>query len=482
MPAYFVSKFTNFYPSRRETKLLFHGVTGALDEVSPHLAKLLHQTRSQSNPITDQNVSETDITLLVSRGHLTIYPPTEEQTKYEEYVAALHSKRREVKSSYVMIIPSYSCNLRCPYCFQNSLRDDSRFPGLRSMVPSFAEMLFKRTIPNLLGSNYNRMHLTLYGGEPFTKDNYLAIATVLKYTQQRDHQVTAITNGTNVHLFPEFFGPEMGLVSGVQISLDGPKHLHDKSRVPGCGGETFETITKNAKLLADNGVEVVLRVNVTTECGDYLSHLATELEERGLTGHPRIGAYCRAVHEVHTPSSQDKFPEVFTQWKLTHKMEELKLASFSSPLHRTCSSINSSLDTENGVKLNRTSFCMQNRPSAFIFDQLGDVYGCYDEAGYRSLRIGEVDSDGVAQLNDRYKINQTRTLISHEPCRSMLNWPNLRRGVLPWLAQQRNHFFQLLRLPKRSWLHAALSIFTRVEFPPPMIRALACLNSQMWHP
>ena len=54
-----------------------------------------------------------------------------------------------------------------------------------------------------------------------------------------------------------------------------------------------------------------------------------------------------------------------------------------------------------------------------MFDPYGDVYGCYDEAGYTNKRIGVVTNEGLLDFVDnRYNTCQSRNVASHEPCRS----------------------------------------------------------------
>ena len=416
---YFVSNYLNIYPSNRDTHILMHGVTGAIDEVSNDMGLMLSRCRRKQQSIEESEFDSTDFELLRSRGYLTALSHDAEVDAFVEYVNRLHKKNRaSVSSGFVMLAVSYECNLRCPYCYQNELRDRNG-PSLRSMSPDFVDTLFTKTIPALYGSTANRLQISLYGGEPFTPENVPAIEQALYYAHLRGHDVSAISNGTRINEFPNLFGEEHGKVNSVQISLDGIPEIHNKSRIPISGEKTFDTIVENIHWLSAKGVKISLRVNVTLESLGTLKDLEKILDQRGVSKLRNVSVYCNAVHEAHTKTKTDVFPEIFSQWKLANEMEKKGVSSMASPYDKTCGIIRNLFDDRENILLNKTMFCMENRPYSLLFDPYGDVYGCYEEAGYKNKRIGYVTNEGLVDFVDnRYETYQSRNVASHEPCRS----------------------------------------------------------------
>jgi uncharacterized protein len=396
-----------------------HGVTGAIDEVSNDMGLMLSRCRRKKQSIEESEFDSTDFELLRSRGYLTALSHDAEVDAFVEYVNRLHKKNRaSVSSGFVMLAVSYECNLRCPYCYQNELRDRNG-PSLRSMSPDFVDTLFTRTLPALYGSTANRLQISLYGGEPFTPENVPAIEQALYYAHLRGHDVSAISNGTRVNEFPNLFGEEHGKVNSVQISLDGIPEIHNKSRIPISGEKTFDTIVENIHWLSAKGVKISLRVNVTLESVGTLKDLEKILDQRGVSKLRNVSVYCNAVHEAHTKTKTDVFPEIFSQWKLANEMEKKGVSSMASPYDKTCGTMRNLFDDRGKIFLNKTMFCMENRPYSLLFDPYGDVYGCYEEAGYKNKRIGFVTSEGLVDFVDnRYETYQSRNVASHEPCRS----------------------------------------------------------------
>lgn len=416
---YFVSNYLNIYPSNRETHILMHGVTGAIDEVSNEMGLMLSRRRRKQQSMEESECDAPDFEWLHSRGYLTALSYEAEVDAFVEYVNKLHQKSRaSVSAGFVMLAVSYACNLRCPYCYQNELRD-KKGPSLRSMSPDFVDTLFTKTIPALYGSAANRLQISLYGGEPFTPENVPAIEQALYYAQLRGHDVSAISNGTRVNEFPNLFGEEHGKVNNVQISLDGIPEIHDKSRIPISGEKTFDTIVENIHWLSAKGVNIALRINVTWESLGTLKELENILDERGVSNLRNVSVYCNAVHEAHTKTETDVFPEIFSQWKLANEMEKKGVSSMASPYDKTCGIMRNLFDDRGNIFLNKTMFCMENRPYSLLFDPYGDVYGCYEEAGYTNKRIGVVTNEGLVDFVDnRYDTYQSRNVASHEPCRS----------------------------------------------------------------
>ena len=416
----FVSNFTNVYPAAdKATKLLFHGVTGAIDEVSVDLAQLLGSHRVSRQPLPQGSIPDRELALLRNRGYLTALDRDSELSGYHDYVRELHARRTGQASPYAMLIPSYQCNLACPYCFQNKLREGGGPAARAVMSRTYVRELFELVMPSLYGERYDQLSITLYGGEPFLPQNAEAIDEIVGFTRSRGHQVNAISNGTFDESFLRFFhADEPGFVNSVQISLDGDRERHDRSRTSAAAGPTFDKILANIHRLGERGVGVSIRINVTREAQDSLPLLQAQLEESGVLRYDSVGAYTRAVHEIHTRDDASEFPEIMSQWTLHRSLEAFGIDRMSSPVNRVCSDVRRILQSKSGIKLNRTHYCMQNRPLAFIFDGLRDVYGCYDEAGYPRRAIGKVGEDSSVTFTPLYQTYLGRSLAEYEPCNS----------------------------------------------------------------
>jgi uncharacterized protein len=416
-PQLFASKFTNAYPVDYDSSVLFQSVTGAIDIVSRDVARSLVRHRNACEPLETQDIPTEVIDQLRQRGHLTFQNPIDEQTTYEHFVTELHKRRQELASGYVMIVTTYACNLRCPYCFQNIVRD--RQPSASSfLTPDMVDTYFRRTLPAALRSTFEDLHVTLYGGEPFLANAIPAVERILHYSRVRGFSVSAISNGTTIHHNAHLFGTVPGTVSSVQITLDGPPKDHDVSRIPTTGTPTFFEIIRNIELLANAGVQVQVRVNTTKSVAPNLPELESILAERGLLNRPNISIYTRSVHGIHSPVDGTPSVSGYGEWHLVRDMSKSGVQALRSPLDRAQSDVRRILVAPDRIFERSTNFCMQNRSNALILDHRGDVYGCYEEAGFPKRAIGKVTADGVIEFGERHKKNLSRTLVSYDPCRT----------------------------------------------------------------
>ena len=414
----FVSRYLSTYLSRRGTSLLFHGVSGAVDEIPTHLARVLERRRDTGRPLVRGELTDAEALALLVRGHLTPLDPPAELARFERYVARLHGLSAAAEKSTLMLLPSYACNLRCPYCFETPTRKQGAPATLRLMTEAFIDELFERVLPDAFGELEEGTEVRLYGGEPFLPAHLPVIRRVLGHAARRRLRVSATTNGTLVHEALECFGPGVGQIGSAQLSLDGPPAIHDRSRVAPGGPGTFERIVQSAILLAGRGTKVGVRINVTAEVAGHLPALAEALRAREAFGVENLSCYCAAVSPVRGSDAR-AFPELLTTAALQEAMGRANLEDLlGSPLKQTRDQVERLFRGAGTLETDRTCFCMLGRRESIAVDPAGDVYGCYKEAGDPDRRVGTITARGRLVMNERHALYRRRTVSSFEPCRS----------------------------------------------------------------
>jgi radical SAM protein with 4Fe4S-binding SPASM domain len=131
------------------------------------------------------------------------------------------------------------CNLRCAHCYQGAeLPQEVPLPRLLEILGQFESMLAdlrQRASPARLPA-----HLTLTGGEPFVRQDFLDFLEIIASRSQR-YSFAILTNGTLIE--PELartlkrLGPRF-----VQVSLEGTQATHDRIRGPGNFERTVSAI------------------------------------------------------------------------------------------------------------------------------------------------------------------------------------------------------------------------------------------------
>ena len=148
----------------------------------------------------------------------------------------------------LIVLPTEHCNFRCSYCYE----DFSIGKMKRPIVEGLKELIAERV------HDLDKLYISWFGGEPL-----LATSIILEVTSfARDLFVSngkqfgsgMTTNGYRLSS-QRFLELSRAGVERYQISLDGPRQIHDKTRLRSDGAGTFDRIWGNlisiAALLED---------------------------------------------------------------------------------------------------------------------------------------------------------------------------------------------------------------------------------------
>lgn len=390
----------------RQASLLFNGMNGCMDEVPRALAELL----SAGEDAGVNSLSEANLAFLAGRGHLTTLGPAEETERFREYVSALHRKRCDSTSSGgLLLLLGYHCNLACRYCYQQKHRPHK---SSAVMTPRMVDDIFGKHLGSLL-PGMEKKQLFFYGGEPFLPANVPAILRALEHAKRLGMSARAISNATMLDAMPDIFGAEPGKVDWVQVSLDGWRELHDSSRIPASGEATFDTIIDNIRLLIDKGAKVAIRLNLDRKSVEDTPTLLEHLKSKRIAGHPNVNIYGSPLHDNLCEVDASDFVDISG---LAERVFEFGI-NLEHPISLRANDFNYLFSLQQGTGLVRTAFCMQTMQNTLVIDPFGDIYACFEEAGYTELRVGRIGDGGVEffPLSDVYK---TRHLANMPDCLS----------------------------------------------------------------
>jgi uncharacterized protein len=322
-------------------------------------------------------------------------------------------------------MPTYQCNLRCSYCFQDHMRTDPGYRHLlRIMEPAMVDRIFQgmerieaaHGIPE--GAERHRS-ITLFGGEPLLADSRSIIEYILHKARSIGHaKFSAITNATDLHAYEDLLGPEN--IGSLQITLDGPPRVHDQRRIYADGAGSFERIAQNVTMALDRGVLVNIRMNVDRANLPLLPELADEFITRGWNEHRGFSAY---VAPVHATNEQTSKKTTFNSWELNQAMTDLKARHAS--VRRIGGNDDALLDRarqlfdqrSDPMPRFRSNFCGAHG-SMYVIDAFGDIYACWERTGDPSVRIGTIDESGTVFMNRALLENwRSRSVASNPVCR-----------------------------------------------------------------
>ncbi|EYF03091.1 radical SAM/SPASM domain-containing protein [Chondromyces apiculatus] len=434
------SSFTIYVdlPGEPSDMLLVHGYTGAYDRVSRRVATYLRslETHRAPKPLYGQWVSEPRvdgqvvtpsdavIAILKKRGYLVDMSPEEEDQFFSGIAGRYHQASQRRAPGYV-IIPTYQCNLRCHYCFQDHMRTDPAYAHiLRAMDRPMADrilqgMLHLEASHGLDPAADITRQVTFFGGEPLLASNHDVVGYLIARLRERGKaSFSAVSNATELDAYQDLLGPE-GIAS-IQVTLDGPPAEHDLRRIYPDRSGSFDRIARNIRMALDLGVEVSIRINVDRVNLAKLPELAEVFHAQGWASHPGFLPYVAPIHAANTNVDAKS---VFGSWELSRSLEALKQSdprvscigiSDNSILARARQIFDGKSATNPSF---RASFCGAHS-TMYVLDALGDIYACWERTGDTKERIGHIDDLGRPLMN-RSMLTQWRgrSVVSNPVCR-----------------------------------------------------------------
>lgn len=174
---------------------------------------------------------------------------------------------------HLHVNPTLDCNFRCWYCYENHLKGSKMEAGMVERV--------RRLIDNRMSAMKHLKHfqLSFFGGEPLMYFGQVAKPLI-------EHSESAAAErgvGFSVHfttngfLFSDrIFQFLDGKDASFQITLDGGKASHDKTRFCADGRGSYDRIVGNIKRLAEQGHSVILRINYTAANASGINGIVEE--------------------------------------------------------------------------------------------------------------------------------------------------------------------------------------------------------------
>jgi len=155
------------------------------------------------------------------------------------------------------------CNLRCAHCYQDgSATREMDLDEIRRAFADVREML--ESWSDLYGIEF-QPSFNITGGEPFLRKDLFPI---LSEAAAGGFELYLLTNGTLINGRNARLLADAG-VKGVQVSLEGPKEVHEAIRGKGSFGRAREGIGH----LVDHGIPVTLNVTLSEVNVDHFAEI-----------------------------------------------------------------------------------------------------------------------------------------------------------------------------------------------------------------
>ncbi len=281
-------------------------------------------------------------------------------------------------SLHLHILPTEQCNFRCTYCYE-----DFAIGRMSGDVLQGLKRYLDRRIPELA-----ELKISWFGGEPLVaKDIVFEISeyihNAVRGRGSLRYSADMTTNG--YRLTPDVLARLVCLgVRTYQISLDGPKDRHDKTRKMVGGQGTFDRIWGNllAYRRSDLDFRIIIRIHLTpSNLRDMDDFLAT-IRDTFLSDH-RFSVFLKPIARL--GGMNDTSMQVIPDDLVPDVMVKLETILYGRPI-------------DPGTR--EPYVCYAAKPDSFVIRANGTINKCTVILDDARNHIGRLLPDGQFELDN----------------------------------------------------------------------------------
>ncbi|NOU17759.1 MAG: radical SAM protein [Bacteroidales bacterium] len=262
--------------------LLFNTCTGGLIALNENEGHFIKELIDGTINITEIDKYQSLYDNLRERGYLVSSELDEIELYKEKYIERTNRLFYSEDANIVLTLATTNaCNMECPYCYEFTKNSSVFSNDSMDKLIIFLESVIK----NSPIKNWRGFGITWYGGEPLIGKNVIESLTpqLISFAKKNgmEYKADIITNG--ILLTDETWEMlQKNNVNWAQITIDGPKHVHNKNRpLKNKNEKNYERILENIAKIPD-GMRVTIRVNTDKEVVDSFGELLEDLKSYGI--------------------------------------------------------------------------------------------------------------------------------------------------------------------------------------------------------
>ena len=370
---------------------LYNILTTALVKLDTTTANLIRNSRiDELNEEIVAAFKRLGFIVAASADELLEYKYFYDRTRYGMSSAVLH----------FTFIPTYACNLACPYCLQGGYKDSKMIDD--KGIDAVLSFIRKSALNPQNQIRPEKLFITLYGGEPLIAKHELKVFCkgALDIANEADLPIE-FAMATNLTLLDEDMIALMRTYKiYVQASIDGTKVMHDKRRIKVDGSGTYDTIVANLKRLVDAGLRKQITIRLNVDCESINESAATFKD---------MMKY-----------SDDIYFAFLTPYKGVNDAYKDKCVTpdcYSSMMVQKFSKILMEHGHNAVQSFGKKSPCAMNCENKYWIDCNLDVYKCELLVKLPECRIGHLTKDGELLIEPNFYRQINFSPFNHEKCR-----------------------------------------------------------------
>lgn len=412
-----LTKYVKEFDIDNNKVIIMNSLTGAVDVISQDILKEI-----KLGEMCDNN--REIYSDLKKRGYL-VQNDEEDNQRLNNLVNEF--SRMELGTFIICV--TYMCNLDCTYCFES--KDVKRQKCLLNKTD--IDKIFEAIAKLKKERGFSQVSVLLYGGEPFLSNAKETINYIFQRTSEEGYIIQAISNGTCLIDYKELLIRYKDIIRNIQITLDGNKEYHDKTRKYHSGAGSFENIVKGIDVCVDLELGVNLRVNVGKNNIEALDELLYFIEKKNWSNKENFICQLAPITDHYcTGQVEECLPEHIVLEQLSpilkkHRNVRIRLGT---DMEKRISILKNLLLNS---KVKTLSFlpCSAALRNYFVFGAEGHIYACPETVGIIEQSIGYFKPD-FKIYTDKENIWR-RDITNIEKCRKC-NIAGICGGGCTWSA------------------------------------------------
>lgn len=372
----------NIYHMQDDKFYIYHQLSSALIQVDKNLFESLRQS--------DIAQIETDTIEQLRKMALICDTSVEES----DLIVAMNKKARYANQAVRMtIMPTMNCNFNCWYCYESHEKKVMTQENIATTI-AFAKNIIEQQRPR-------QFIIDWFGGESlmcFKKHVYTISKEIKKACEQNGISFKNIITTNGYYITPDMITlfNEIEL-NTFQITLDGAKEFHNKTRFMEKDRNSYDRICRNIELLCA-GIKrpsLTLRLNYTKENISTIDDI--------------IETFPKEIRPLITISMQ-------VVWQQKHEMEkEIKLICQKEKLFKAAGYI---IKDSFCAHTHSALSCYAENMQQYVINYDMNVYKCTArDFNDKRFSIGHITADGVFIPTPLYyKYYATPSAFENEIC------------------------------------------------------------------
>lgn len=287
----------------------------------------------------------------------------------------------------ITINPTVNCNFRCWYCYESHHKS-----RMSKATVGKIEKFIAAQAPR-----FRNVSLSFFGGEPliYFKSVMRPIIAFANETCEKTGTRLMVDMTSNAYLLTPEIADFLAAnhFRTIQITLDGGKTHHDKTRFLANGTGSYTRIVRNIKMMAERGIYVIMRINYTKDNIESVKSIPDSFRDLSAETGRNIRV---SMHQVWQDSSE-----------LTQQVDEA-IRGFEAV----------GMTISRNLFANVSNSCYADKKNQLVVNYNGDIFKCTAVDFEKEQRDGYLDDTGEVVWENDSLARRLDSKFKNPPCLS----------------------------------------------------------------